>query len=302
MKDPIKYAPGEWGELAREWRRSLEADNKSVRTVVIYLGVVYQAGAWAMAQDEQYGPTETLRGYMKKVLDATSAGNAHNHFRTLRTFFNWLVNEEEIDRSPMDRMKAPEYEPPPVPILHVEKMSLLVASCSGKDFADRRDEAILRLLWASAGRRAEVAGLLLESVDQDYDEVEVFGKGRKLRRIPYGAKTGRAIGRYLRARRRHPQAALPALWLGSTGQGGLTDEGIRAIVERRAKQAGIGHVHPHMFRHAFAHYWQLDGGNENDLMRIMGWKSREMLNRYGASAAVARAHKSARALAIGDRV
>ena len=31
------------------------------------------------------------------------------------------------------------------------------------------------------------------------------------------------------------------------------------------------------------------GGNEGDLMRVTGWKSRSMVDRYGASAASARA-------------
>jgi integrase/recombinase XerC len=60
--------------------------------------------------------------------------------------------------------------------------------------------------------------LKLDDVDQDYDEVKVLGKGRRFCTIPYGAKTGQAIGRYLRVRSRHPQAALPAWWLGATGQ------------------------------------------------------------------------------------
>lgn len=57
-----------------------------------------------------------------------------------------------------------------------------------------------------------------------------------------------------------------------------------------------------MFRHSLAHYWQLNEGNETDLMRIMGWKSREMLARYGESAAKERAYVTARNLALGDRV
>ncbi len=74
------------------------------------------------------------------------------------------------------------------------------------------------------------------------------------------------------------------------------------MLKRRGDLAGIPNLHAHRFRHTLAHTWQLNAGNETDLMRIMGWKSREMLGRYGASAADQRAHASARALHLGDRV
>ncbi|GAA0509205.1 hypothetical protein GCM10011581_18610 [Saccharopolyspora subtropica] len=82
MKGQYKYAPGEWGTLAREYRRSLEADHKSPNTIRIYLGVVYQLGSWAASLDEPVDPytitKSELRDYISKVLKETSAGNAHN--------------------------------------------------------------------------------------------------------------------------------------------------------------------------------------------------------------------------------
>jgi site-specific recombinase XerD len=92
-----------------------------------------------------------------------------------------------------------------------------------------------------------------------------------------------ALDRYLRVRARHWDAALPWLWLGLKGQ--LTAWGLVQMLRRRSHQAGLPDLHPHQFRHTFAHQCLAQGGGETDLMRLAGWKSRAMLQRYGASAA-----------------
>jgi integrase len=74
------------------------------------------------------------------------------------------------------------------------------------------------------------------------------------------------------------------------------------MMERRGIQAGIPGLHPHQLRHTFAHEYLAEGGNEGDLMMLAGWKSRQMLGRYGASAAAQRARDAYHRLGVGDRV
>jgi len=60
----------------------------------------------------------------------------------------------------------------------------------------------------------------------------------------------------------------------------MTDNAIEQVLDRRTDDASIPHINPHRFRHTFAHKWLAGGGQENDLMRLAGWRSREMVGRY----------------------
>jgi integrase len=129
----------------------------------------------------------------------------------------------------------------------------------------------------------------LRAAHIDFDSevlIVIEGKDRRSRSVPFGSKTGMAFVRYRRTRLSHPQA------LSHGSKGALTDSGVTRMLWRRRVDADVGHVHPHQLRHTAVHAFLAAGGSETDAMRIFGWKSRHMVNRYGAAAADDRVARS----------
>lgn len=301
-------APGDTplDELSASFARALRAEGKATRTITIYGFSTRFFSAWLEATAREPVLGELTRTNIREWLaqlgeTGRGASTVKTRFAGLRRFCVWLVEEGEIEVSPMKGMSPPQPVDKPVPVLTDEELTLLLKACSGRSFADRRDEAMIRVLLDTGIRVSELVGLTVEGTDLDREMALVTGKGGKVRPVYFSARTIRALDRYLRERRRQRWAHLDALWL--TQRGALTTDGARWRMEVRAEQAGIkDRLHPHRFRHTFAHDFLVNGGQERDLKRLAGWTTDTMLERYGASAADMRARESARRMRRGDRV
>jgi site-specific recombinase XerC len=288
-------APPAWREYQIGFQDWLEEVNKAPMTRRTYGVAVEQLGAFLADKGMPTDPTVVTREhlgewmrYMQRPADEGGQGltaqTALQRYRSVSRFFQWLVKEDEIHESPMARMSPPKVPEKLVPVVDDESLKKLFKAVDGGEFEDRRDKAILALFIDVGLRIAEMAGLKLADLDLEEREITVMGKGRRKRILRFTTATRSDVRRYLRKRGTHPHHEAPELWIGRAG--GMTGSGIYRMVARRAEEAGIGHIHPHQLRHTFAHVYLRNGGN---VMQVTGWKSRSMVDRYGASVAAERA-------------
>jgi len=230
---------------------------------------------------------EHVEAFIADQLARWRSKTAQVRYGGLRQFFRWALEEGEITTSPMANMRPPSVPEVPVPVVSDEHLERSVKATDGPGFEQRRDAAIIRVLFDCGIRLGELTSLQVDDVDFDVEVVVVVGKGSRTRSVPFSPKTGQAIDRYLRVRKGHAHVAPPDLWLGAKGP--LQTSGVAQMIRRRCADAGIEPLHPHQLRHTAAHNWLGMGGNEGDAMRVCGWRSAQMLNRYGAGAADERA-------------
>lgn len=317
----VDELPGDLEDLWHDFRRSLARRNRSDSTVSVYRKSFVAFWRWAISEgitDPADVDHRVINRWTDHLLTAPAVRNGRPiidratgepktlepstrriRYANLRPFFTWYAKEFDTTH-PFDRADPPgDDRPAPIPIVELDDIRRLLSTADGKSFEDRRDTAIIRVLFDTGARLGELVNITVDGWDRRNDFLTLTGK-TGTRVVPVSPSTGEAISRYLRLRKEHPHARLPGMWLGTRGELGHT--GVSQMLKRRCDAAGIERINPHRFRHTWAHTFRAEGGSEGDLMYLAGWTSTAMAHRYGRSAASERAQTAARALNLGDRL
>lgn len=142
---------------------------------------------------------------------------------------------------------------------------------------------LLMTLYATGGRRAEVAHLKVSDIDSQRMVVHISGgKGRKDRDVMLSPKLLAALRDYWRGLRRKPTNWLFPGNRWHTGSRPITTKVLWDASQQAAKRADLAHkhIHPHTLRHCFATHLLEAGADLRTIQLLLGHRDLEETTIY----------------------
>ena len=176
---------------------------------------------------------DDLREYLAYLVDERHLmdNSVQAHINTLRSFFSWLVDEDNIRKSPMRKIKSLKIDKlrsrhP----LTAEQLELVRDGCRGY-----KEKALVEFLVSSGCRVSEVAGLRVDDIDWRDRKCKVIGKGNKERTVYFSVRAKLMLQLYIAERR-----GGEALFASSRAPyEPLTDRGIEKMISKLGKRIGM---------------------------------------------------------------
>ena len=208
-------------------------------------------------------------------------GGRHAAYRTLRAFLYWFEDEAEPEgwKNPIRKVKPPRVPLEPIEPVSFEAIDKLLKTCKRGTFVGDRDFAILFCLLDTGARAREFLDIDFQDLNQASGEIIIRqGKGNKLRFVYLSKKSRKNLRKYLNQRKDDSSA----IWVTHPrfGSQRMTYDGLRAVITRRSKEAGIEEPCLHDFRRAFCLSMLRSGTDIFTLSKLMGHTSITVLQRY----------------------
>lgn len=190
---------------------------------------------------------------------------------SLRSFFLFLLKIGEIEVSPVETINSLQFYAEKQIPMSVEEMEVLQDKILNNS-DNILDKCIIEVLYQTGIRKAELCGLIFESVNLIGGQLKVLGKGNKERYIPISFDLAKLLTSYLEIRK--PQEEFKHLFFVNKKGKKLTEKFVYVVVNKylslvTSKQKRS----PHILRHSFATH-VLDGGAEiSKVKKILGHSS-----------------------------
>lgn len=231
-------------------------------------------------EDFAASPSTVSKSHITSFINLLSSDvNARSQARILsglRSFFDYLIQENIREDDPMQLIEAPKIGRKLPDTLSIQEIDKLIQSIDLSKPQGERNKVILETLYSCGLRVSELTELRLSDLFFDEGFIQVLGKGNKNRFIPIAPTTQKLIENYQVNFRNHQEVDAKSkdiLFLNRRGKK-LTRAMIFTIVKNQAKIAGIKkNISPHTFRHSFATHLLENGADLRAIQQMLGHES-----------------------------
>ena len=198
-----------------------------------------------------------------------SARSLHRSLSAIRGFFTFLQREQLVENNPVADVSGPSIQKKLPNLLDVDEINRLLNE-GPQNPLKLRDVAMTELMYSSGLRLAELVNLNLDAIDLHQAQVQVMGKGNKMRYLPIGTNACKALKRWLEARPNIASENELAVFVNNRGKR-LSPRAVQQRMAQLGREQGIDkHVHPHMLRHSFASHLLESSGDLRAVQEMLG--------------------------------
>lgn len=201
-----------------------------------------------------------------------SVSSVSRRLVALKVFHRFLLGESLLSRDVTDVMDSPSIGRILPTVLTYKEIDRLLAAPAGEGKIAMRDRAILEMLYATGMRVSECAGLKLDDIHFDSGYIRCYGKGSKVRIVPFGATAREKLERYIAAARPALEKPASGRYVFLTCRGSaFSRKGLWKLVKDSSRRAGITKsVSPHTLRHSFASHLLANGAPLRVIQEMLG--------------------------------
>lgn len=194
----------------------------------------------------------------------------------VRSFYHFLLIDGYIDNDPTELLESPKVGKHLPEVLSEEEIDAIESTLDLSLPEERRDRAIIEVLYSCGLRVSELCGLLLSDLFLDEGFVRVTGKGSKQRLVPVAPSTIDELRRWLtdRADITPRPGEEDYVFLSFRRGRHLSRITVFHNIKVYAERAGIRkNISPHTFRHSFATHLLEGGANLRAIQAMLGHES-----------------------------
>lgn len=203
-----------------------------------------------------------------------SRNSTSRKISSLRSFYQFLLKNSVIVENPFSYVQMRKKQLRLPHFFYEKEMTALFEAVVGDSALDKRNEALLELMYGTGIRVSECAGLQMSDVDFETGVVLVHGKGNKERYIPFGTIAADALTEYYKEGRsvlmNKYQKNHETIFVNHYGDP-ITPAGITYILKQIIKKSSLtADIHPHMLRHTFATHLLNNGADMRTVQELLG--------------------------------